>query len=39
MQQDEAILKVENLNISYINKNSSVKAAKNVNFTLNKSDS
>lgn len=39
MKQDEAILKVENLNISYINKNSSVKAAKNVNFTLNKSDS
>lgn len=39
MQDNETILRVENLNISYVNKNSSVKAAKNVNFSLSESDS
>ena len=39
MKDDETILRVENLNISYVNKNSSVKAAKSVNFSLSESDS
>ncbi|MDO5018042.1 MAG: ABC transporter ATP-binding protein [Lagierella massiliensis] len=37
--EENQILKVENLNISYINKDSSVKACRNVNFSLNEADS